>query len=271
MEIAINYNSKDSLKGFANLPGGDTKRVIILIHGLGDHIGRYTDWGNRFSESGYAFMGVDLPGSGISAGRRGHIDSFNTFHRIIDQLIDKAAEILPGIPVIIYGHSLGGTIVLDYLKRNSTRVKASIITSPWLKLDNEPTKAQVILAKVISKIYPGFTQANGLKAEDMSSDEEMTEQLKGDPLVHRKISVGTFLQAVEAAENILSSGREYSLPILMMHGADDRVTSPEGSKIFAAASGNTHLNLWEGGYHELHREPFRNDVFAYIIEWLAKI
>ena len=122
----------------------------------------------------------------------------------------------------------------------------------------------------MNKIYPSLTQPNGLSSEDMSQDKEMTEQLKGDSLVHRRISVATFLASVQAASGILDSARDYSLPILMMHGLADRVTSPEGSRIFAEASGNTHLKLWEGGFHELHREPFRDEVFSYIIDWLAK-
>ena len=102
MEITIEYRANDLLKGLAYIPKESPKKVIVFIHGLGDHYGRYTDWGNRFSDAGYVFMGVDLPGSGTSSGKRGHIDSFNTFHRIIDMLIDKADDSFPGIPLVVF-------------------------------------------------------------------------------------------------------------------------------------------------------------------------
>lgn len=113
-------------------------------------------------------------------------------------------------------------------------------------------------------------QESGLVVEHISHDKEEIRKYKADPLVHDKISVALFHSAMKAAEHSLEHASELSNPLLLMHGSDDMICSPEGSRQFASASENVDLRIWDGGYHELHNELFRSEVFAAITEWINR-
>jgi alpha-beta hydrolase superfamily lysophospholipase len=215
-----------------------------------------------------AFTGVDLPGHGSSDGVRGNIKSYEQTDEMIDMLLETIGKTFPGVPVFLYGHSLGGGIVLDYMLRKNPPVKGVIATSPWLKLSFEPNKFKMMLASIMKSIYPGLVQASGLVVDDLSHDREVVEKYIADPLVHDKISVSLLVNATKAASYALEHAAELKVPLLLMHGSDDKICSPEGSREFASKTKLAELKIWDGGYHELHNETFRQDVFAYLLKWI---
>jgi acylglycerol lipase len=268
MDFNIKLSNGLILRGVIFSPGEDTRGVIIFVHGLGEHIQRYLYWADLFKKEGIGFAGVDLPGHGRSEGRRGHIKSYSSLREMIDILLQTCNRTFPGVPVYIYGHSLGGGVVLDYLLRKNPKVKGAIITSPWLRLSFEPARIKLIMAGVMRYIVPGLIQSSGLVVSHISHDINVVEKYKSDPLVHGKISVGLFYGAMNAAKYSLAHASELKVRTLLMHGSDDLICSPEGSRDFAAKSDKVELKIWEGGYHELHNEPFKEDVFKYIINWI---
>jgi alpha-beta hydrolase superfamily lysophospholipase len=270
MDFNIKLSNGQVLKGLIKSPGENIKAVIILLHGLGEHIQRYIYWAGLFNKEGIGFAGVDLPGHGRSEGRRGNIKSFTLLGEVIDILISSCKQTFPGIPIFIYGHSLGGGIVLDYLLRRKPRIKGAIVTSPWLRLSFEPAKIKILMASVMKNLLPGLTQPTKLKVSHISHDEAIVENYKNDPLVHGKISISLFYGVMTAAKNSLTNASELSAPTLMLHGSDDMITSPEGSREFAGKTGMAELKIWDGGYHELHNEPFKDEVFTYIMNWIHK-
>ena len=270
MDFNIKLSNGQVLRGMIQSPGENTKAVIILVHGLGEHIQRYIYWADLFKKEGIGFAGVDLPGHGRSEGRRGNIKSYVLLDNMIDILLNSCKKTFPGIPVYIYGHSLGGTIVLDYLLRKNPKVKGAIITAPWLRLSFEPPRIKLILASVMKNILPGLIQPSGLNANHISHDETVVEKYRTDPLVHGKISVSLFHEAMAAAAYSLKHASDLKVPTLMLHGSDDLVCSPEGSREFAGKTSLVDLKIWDGGYNELHNEPFKDEVFAYIINWINK-
>ena len=270
MDFNIKLSNGQVLRGMIQSPGENTKAVILLVHGLGEHIQRYMYWADLFKKEGIGFAGVDLPGHGRSEGRRGNIKSYVLLDNMIDILLNSCKKTFPGIPVYIYGHSLGGTIVLDYLLRKNPKVKGAIITAPWLRLSFEPPRIKLILASVMKNILPGLIQPSGLNANHISHDETVVEKYRTDPLVHGKISVSLFHEAMAAAAYSLKHASDLKVPTLMLHGSDDLVCSPEGSREFAGKTSLVDLKIWDGGYNELHNEPFKDEVFAYIINWINK-
>lgn len=154
MDFSIRLTNGQILRGFVKSPGSEAKAVIIMVHGIGEHIGRYSNWAEEFKKGNIAFMGVDLPGHGLSRGRRGHIRDYLLLDEIIDTMINECRKFFPGIPAFLYGHSLGGGIVLNYLLNNDPAVKGAIVTSPWLKLTFEPSKAKVMLAGILKNFCP---------------------------------------------------------------------------------------------------------------------
>jgi alpha-beta hydrolase superfamily lysophospholipase len=210
----------------------------------------------------------DLPGHGQSEGRRGMMPPFDVLFDTIDIIIKEIAAELPGIPLLIYGHSLGGGIVLDYLIRRKPSLTGAIATSPWIKLAFEPPKFKQLLASVASRIMPGMTQSSGLITEDLSRDPLVVEAYRNDPLVHGIISGGIFSSITDAGKEILGRASEITLPLLLVHGRHDMITSAAATMEVAAAAPGATLKLWDGGYHELHNDLLREDHFEFIIEWI---
>jgi acylglycerol lipase len=268
MDFNIKLSNRQVLRGMIQSPGENLKAVIVFVHGIGEHIHRYDYWAGLFNKEGIGFAGVDLPGHGLSDGTRGNIRSYSLLEEMIDILLTSCIKTFPGIPVFLYGHSLGGGIVLDYILRRNPKVKGAIVSSPWLRLSFEPSKGKLILASVMKNLLPGLIQPSGLIVSHISRDESVVERYKNDPLVHGKISVSLFHGAMTAAKYSLAHASELKVPTLLLHGSDDLLTSPEGSREFAGKSALVGLKIWEGGYHELHNEPFKDEVFAYILNWI---
>jgi alpha-beta hydrolase superfamily lysophospholipase len=270
MNINFSLRNGQVIEGIIINPGENTRAVIVFVHGLGEHIQRYLDWAELFKNEGIGFIGADLPGHGHSQGKRGDIPGYAMIDEMIDNLLKKCGQTFPGVPVYIYGHSLGGGIVLDYLLRKNPKIKGAIVTAPWLRLSFEPPKSKVIMARVMKNIVPGLIQPSGLNVNHISHDKAVVEKYKNDLLVHGKISVSLFAGAMTAAKYSLTHASNLKIPTLLMHGSDDQITSPEGSREFATQTNMVELKIWDGGYHELHNEPFRLEVFQYIINWINK-
>jgi acylglycerol lipase len=268
MDYNIKLKNGLVLKGTISSPGENARAIIVFVHGLGEHIHRYEAWAELLKKEGIGFTGVDLPGHGLSDGARGFIKDYSVTDEMIELLLKSAGSAFPAIPVFIYGHSLGGGIVLDYLVRKFPPVKGAIVTSPWLKLSFEPSKFKLTMASVMKSILPGLIQPSGLVTEHISHDIEVVEKYKADKLVHDKISVSLFNSAMNAGKYALAHASDLKVPLLLMHGSDDKICSPDGSREFAAKSQLAELKIWPGGYHELHNEPFKNEVFAYLMNWI---
>jgi acylglycerol lipase len=270
MDFNIKLANGQILKGVIQSPGEHTKAVVILVHGLGEHVQRYSHWADLFKKEGLGMLGVDLPGHGRSTGKRGNIRSYSLTDEMIDILIRSSNHTFPGCPIYIYGHSLGGGIVLDYILRKKPRIKGAIVTSPYLRLAFEPPKVKLALASIMKYIIPGLIQPSGLNVKHISHEQSVVDKYISDPLVHGKISVSLFDSAMTAARYCLAHASELKTPTLLMHGGDDLITSPEGSREFAGKTKMVELKIWEGGYHELHNEFFSDDVFRYIMSWISR-
>ncbi|NSW93605.1 MAG: alpha/beta hydrolase [Bacteroidales bacterium] len=270
MDINIRLGNGQVLRGLILSPGDRLRAVVIMVHGLGEHIFRYEAWAKKFNMIDIGFAGVDLPGHGRSDGKRGHIKSYRDLYEMLDILISEAGKTFNGLPVFIYGHSLGGNVVLSYLLKQSPRIRGAIVTSPWLRLAFQPSEAKIKAAAFMKHFLPAMVQASGLVTEHLCHDTEVVEKYRKDKLVHDKISLKLFSEAVKSAGYILSHSEELKIPLLIMHGDSDMITSSEATAGFARKAPHTQLKIWEGGYHELHNEPFRDQVFSEISGWIEK-
>jgi alpha-beta hydrolase superfamily lysophospholipase len=247
---------------------GEPKAAILLIHGLGEHAGRYRAWAARFNERGVAIRAFDLPGHGHSEGKRGVIASPEKVYDTIGRISEEMVSEFPGVPFFLYGHSLGGGIVLNYLIRRRPILTGAIVTSPWVFLTESPSKTKVLMAELLKKLMPGLALDSGLKTEYLSRDPEEVALYRKDPLVHGQISTGLYGWITDTAAETLSRASEITVPLLIAHGRDDMITSPSGSLQVAGAAPGATLKLWEGGYHELHNDLIRDEHFDFITEWI---
>jgi alpha-beta hydrolase superfamily lysophospholipase len=270
MDFHLEIKGGKILKGIIQSPGDNVRAAVILLHGLGEHIQRYRHVADFLNRNGIAFAGVDFPGHGRSSGRRGAIKNYESLDQAIDVLLKTISQTFPGIPVYMYGHSLGGAILLNYLIRKNPKVKGAVVTSPWLRLSFEPSGSTMALASVLRRIAPWLRLPNGLKVDHISHDKDVVELYKTDPLNHDKISVSFFYSAVLSGRYSLEHASMVKIPVLLVHGSDDHITSPDASREFASKSGKVELKIWPGGYHELHNEPFKDEVLEFILSWINK-
>ncbi len=254
-------------------PEGPVKGAIVLSHGMGEHSGRYAELAAFFGSHGYATLANDHYGHGQTTGKKGHVRHFGLFHDELDAMAQEAARLCPGAPLLLWGHSLGGAIVLSYvIERRPTAFRAVVATSPAIKLSFEPSKLLVAIGKFTRKIAPGFTQHNQLNPADLSHDADVVRAYKEDPLVHAYVSSELGLSLLETGEALYRYTGEFGLPLLLVHGTEDRITSFRGSEMFARqAKGNITYKPWDGLFHETHNEPQRGEVLAFAKEWMEGV
>ena len=245
------------------------RAVIFLVHGMGEHAKRYAHVIEYFKNVNIATVAIDLRGHGNSEGQRGHMPSFDQMMHDLTLSLAHVTNDYKGIPVILYGHSMGGNLILNYLLRNSDGVIGAIATGPYLRLGFDPPKWKVLLAKLSANIYPALSQPTGLERVALARSPQIIDEYENDPLVHDRMTASFFINIHQAGINAIARSKELEIPILLMHGSEDRLTSPEGSKDFHANAGsNVTFHLLEGLYHEVHNEPEKNQVFKIQFEWI---
>jgi alpha-beta hydrolase superfamily lysophospholipase len=250
-------------------PDPAPKAAVALVHGLGEHAGRYAHVGEAFSQAGYALVALDLRGHGRSGGPRGHVPSAEVYLRDIDLLLEHVRERYRDLPVFLYGHSLGAILVLYYGLRRKPSLAGVIASGPALHSDLENQPVKVMLAKILGGLAPAATVPSGLDASKLSHDPEIERLYRSDPLVHDRTSLG-FGKAMLAVNRwTLQHAAEFPLPLLLVHGAEDAIAFPSSSREFAAAAGDrATLLIWEGMYHETHNEPGKAEVLKAILQWM---
>lgn len=260
-----------SLFGQSWQPEDRPRAVVCLVHGIGEHSGRYVHVADSLIQSGYALISFDLRGHGKSEGPRGHIPSYEAIMQDISSLLEVSNKKFPQSPFFLYGHSLGGNLVLNYVLRRQSHLKGVIATAPWLRLAFEPPAFKIALGKITNYIWPSFSQKSGLDTKALSRDLEVVHSYENDPLVHNRISARMFISAYQAGQWALEHASEFSLPLLLMHGGDDNLISVKASHEFAnMQTKNCTLKIWDGLYHEIHNEPEKEEVFKFLIDWLDK-
>jgi alpha-beta hydrolase superfamily lysophospholipase len=268
-----NWKSSDGINmyGHSWAPEGQIKAVVLLVHGLGEHVGRYEHVAAAFTERGYALLGFDLRGHGKSGGPRGHTPSYQALMDDITEFIKQADTRFPGLPRFLYGHSLGGNLVLNYVLRCRPNLPGVLVTGPWLELAFQPPASQVKLGKIMNGVFPGFTQKSNLNTKGLSHDQAVVTAYERDPLVHDKITARLFVTTYESGLWALEHAAEFPLPILLMHGSADPITSAKASQLFAERAGDkVTVRIWDGMYHEIHNEFDQAQVFKVMLDWLDK-
>jgi acylglycerol lipase len=251
-------------------PEASVRAVVCLVHGLGEHTGRYAHVAAALNDAGYAVLGCDLRGHGKSEGLRGHTPSYDTLMDDINRLLDEAAQRYPGKSQFIYGHSLGGNLVLNYTLRRKPPLAGVVATSPAILVTHPLPATQLALAKVMNKVQPTMQMPNSLSLDNLARDPEVIRAYKSDPLVHNKISVRLAVEMLQAGEWALAHAAEFPLPLLLVHGTADELTSSAATQEFAGkVRGDCTLKLWDGFYHETHNEPEKAEALAFMVAWIG--
>ncbi len=257
------------LRGYRKDPQGAVKAAACLVHGIGEHGARYGDMTGHLLRNGIAILSLDLRGHGLSDGRRGHAAPRASVLGDVDAMLLRARECWPGVPVWLYGHSLGGNIVLSHRLFGSTKPMGTVATSPWLRLVSMPSPILVPIVKRLCRIVPSMTIRNGLSLDGLSHDEAVIRAYREDPLVHPHISLQAACDAMDMAEAVLARASEDAGPLLLMHGGADPICAVEGSRQLAAGAGSRcTYHEWPGMRHELHHESIWPELAQEIAGWM---
>jgi alpha-beta hydrolase superfamily lysophospholipase len=260
------------LNAYCWLPEKDPVAIVAIIHGLSDHIGRYEYLSEFFNFNRIATVGMDYQGHGKSPGKRGHIRSYDLLLSNVEKLLIETRLKYTDIPLFLYGHSLGGNIVANYILRHKSKeICGVIISSPFLKLAFNPPKWKTTLAKIVGGIYPALTLSDEVDPKELSHDPVVGKKYLEDPLVHGKISAGVYNSSLKYGKWAIENAHLLNYPALIIHGEEDRLTSHVASEELAKKAGPyATLKIWKGLRHELHNEKNKDDVLNYICNWIRE-
>lgn len=251
------------------LPESGCRALICLVHGLGEHSGRYQHVGEAFNAQGFGVYAFDLRGHGLSGGRRSHTPSYEALLDDIDLLMGAAQAEQPGVPLFLYGHSLGGALVINHVLRRDPPILGAIASAPALRPGFEPPRWKIAIGRLAARMWPTLRLASELDPTAISRDPEVVERYLSDPLMNRSLTAGLGMAVIDEGERALADAGTLSVPLLLMHGTGDRLTDVDASRGFAAAAGDLcTLRLFEGLYHEPHNEPEKDEVFQCVFDWI---
>ncbi len=252
-------------------PQGHVLGVVCLIHGLGEHSGRYLHMAEFFRANGFAFAAFDLRGHGRSGGSRGHASSYEVVMEDMALFLKEARVRYPGLPCFLYGHSLGGNLVLNFVLRRRPLLDGVIVSCPALEPATPPSAWKLWIGRLLYNLAPGFSVSNGLNMEYLSRDPAVAQQVLDDPLNHSRVSARFGCDFLQAGRWALTQASTWPLYLLLMHAGDDRFTSCPASQKFALAAGNRcTFKTWPGFYHNLHDEPEKEQVFSFVLDWIKQ-
>lgn len=266
------WKTQDGLELYAKawMPDSAARGLVCLVHGLGEHIGRYQADAMALTQAGYILTGFDQRGFGQSQGRKGHTPSLDAYFNDIDHFLDATMLRYPGLPTFLYGHSMGGILVLAYTPLRRPSVVGIIATSPGLKSSIEAQKAKVLLVKLLGSAWPTLTLQSEIDAQMLSRDPRVAAEYVNDPLVHTSITAGWGKAMLQAVAVAYQQAPNFPVPLLLMHGADDQIAYPEGSRLYAGLAPKEKLTFqeWPGFKHELHTDSEKAVIFDAMVAWL---
>ncbi|MDR3576300.1 MAG: lysophospholipase [Anaerolineaceae bacterium] len=266
------WQSSDGLKLFGQIwePEHKVKAVVALVHGLGEHSGRYQHVAEFLTQQNYSLAGFDLRGHGRSEGIRGHAASYQAIMDDIEHFLKEVKKRYPGIPCFLYGHSLGGNLVLYFELDRHPKINGIIATSPGLGTAFAIPKTKLFFGKILYSVWPSLQMDNGLDTKALSHDPKIEQAYTHDPLVHHKISARLGLDLINSGEWIVKHAAEFSLPLLLMQGSADRIVNPQITSLFAekVPANLITFKFMENYRHELHNDEGKEEVFQLMLSWL---
>ena len=245
------------------------KAVILVVHGAGEHSTRYAPLATHCCAEGYAVAALDHIGHGKSDGSYGHMESLQQHLDTLTVFRNRVAEAFPGLPVILLGHSMGGLISACFLLEHQREFAGCALSGPAIKTDLEPGVFQTLMIRLLSRLTPKMGVME-LDPSGVSRDKEVVRAYCEDPLInHGKMSARFVSELFRGMQQIQERAAEITLPLLVMHGAADAMTSPAGSQFIydAASSQDKTLKLYPDLFHEIFNEPEREQVYADLLQW----
>lgn len=265
-----------NLQGRLWIPSDSKVRgCVVMVHGLGEHGQRYRTLAADLCKAGWAGLTADLPGHGESPGRRGHIPSYRRMLVEISTLLQAAADRFAGMPLVLLGHSMGGNLAANYvLRRKEVAASAPdpialVLSGAMFLPQNPPPRPQIFAAWLTGHLVPWWTIRAPIDSRKLTRNESIVKAIREDPLMHNRLSLYLGTQLLAQGRHALDYAEHVDLPMLVMHGEADPITSFRASESFALRAGDRATFVsFPGMLHEIFHEPDRERVVNLMIDWI---
>lgn len=283
--FALADGTSIAVRGMTSLAGstGETastpaaQPTVLLVHGLGEHSGRYGEVARVFASAGYRFVTYDQRGHGQSSGRRCDCEGLDQLCHDLDQVLARVTRLAARGPVYLYGHSFGGMVVLWYLINQVAEggaqadIRGALVTSPLIRAQSLPNSFVIRLGRMAAAIWPTLTIHAQIRGDQLSQLSHFVERFHADPFCQGRVTVRMGRAMLDSGEQLLTQAVRLPVPIQLHHGDTDPVTSWAASQEFSQQAGS-HCEFvsWAGQRHELHHEPVRDEFLATMIGWIER-
>jgi len=252
--------------------------LLILIHGLAEHSGRYEYLVEFYNKNNFSIITMDLRGHGQSAGRHVFIPTAEAIFQDMDLLLKEARRIYPSCPAVLYGHSMGGTLVLSYTlnrfanEKDKCPYQAIVVTSPWIRLAPplQPPRPVYSLIRTVCLIRPSLNIPLRFDPRRITRDEEIIDSYDKDDNIRRSATLSLARNIGGLATKLDRKKSIFHISVLIEHGQADSITSHDASSRFAERGQNIDFKSWPDCYHELHSEPERKEIFDFTLNWIRE-
>jgi len=272
-EWTVRATGGPALYGQSWEPSASPRAAILIVHGLGEHSGRYASTAAVLAGAGFAVHAIDYRGHGRSEGRRVHVDDVDDYVADVQAGLTEARRRSPGVSVFLLGHSQGGLVGLKLALDHPAAVDGLVVTSPFLAVHpaSRPSSAVRAMARVLVRVAPRVPMPTKIDVTLLSRDTTVGEAYARDPLVIHAASAGWLRAIGQAQREVRARARELSVPTLLMASGSDRLVDPEVTRMFVRDTDPEAVEFvwWDGFYHEMLNDLGREQVLARIVGWLV--
>lgn len=248
----------------------DARADVVLVHGLGEHSGRYMPLINFLVHRNYSVTAYDHRGHGKSEGLRGHVERFTDYEDDLDRVVTSVNGLASNRGIFIIGHSMGGLVTMRYAAKSGSRLRGVVVSAPAIKVATKVPAVKLMVARISAMVAPRVRLDNGIDPAVLSRDPEVGKAYAADPLVHRLVSARWFAEITGAMREVREIGSLLTLPLLVLQGTEDKLISEQGAKrLFEdIESKDKELKIYSGYYHELFNEPEKFEIYGFVADWL---
>ena len=253
------------------LPKGKPRAVLAIVHGAGDHSGRYERVVTPLVDSGFACYAYDMRGYGRSGGRRGHINAWSEYRDDLRIFLNLVRSHLPGTPIFLFGFSLGAMVALDFVLRDPQGLQGVILSGTPIEPAGIASPLKILVARVLSRYAPTFTFELVASLDSVTRDPAIIDGLKKDPLHHNKVTARWGTESLAIAEYVRSNAAALALPVLFIHGGADPLNLPDGVQRYyeQVTVADKQIRIYSESRHETHGDLDYTRVIGDLRAWMA--
>ncbi len=243
--------------------------ALVITHGFGEHSGRYSHMIDHMISHNIAVIAIDLEGHGQSGAKKGVCENYDVLKADVDLMLEHARTAWPTLPVFLYGHSMGGGVVLNYvLSRRPDTISGVIASAPLIHPTDPVPGFLRAIVKLLRPVLPGMTLKNAILGDQISTLPDEQARYAQDTLNHDRLGLGLAVDIIEGGEWVAANAGAWNVPLLLMHARGDQLTRFDSAEIFAQAADKCTFIPIEQSEHEIHNDVHRDDVYAHILDFI---